>query len=145
MFHSLLSCGKWWRARYSSAQEYPAARSHCLWYLDLHHIPIFPPPPHLLDHVRTRNLSAPVVKFTDWEWFRSLASELISPAIQINSGKEADKAANGLTAPIASVYRLSTSKITFADLNKDLSGLKNMLKHKQRLSKLRLSNPGTSM
>jgi hypothetical protein len=41
---------------------------------------------HLLDHVRPRNISNPVDKFTDWERFQSLASELISPRIQINSG-----------------------------------------------------------
>jgi hypothetical protein len=39
---------------------------------------------HLLDRIRTRNLSDPVDKFTDWERFQSLASELISPRIRIN-------------------------------------------------------------
>jgi hypothetical protein len=48
---------------------------------------------HLLDHIRTRNLSDPDDKFTDWERFQSLAFELISPWIQINWEKEADKAA----------------------------------------------------
>jgi hypothetical protein len=33
---------------------------------------------HLVDHVRTMNLSDPVEKFIDWEQFQSLASELIS-------------------------------------------------------------------
>lgn len=32
-----------------------------------------------------------VEKFTDWEWFQSLASELISPSIQILSSEEAEK------------------------------------------------------
>jgi hypothetical protein len=32
---------------------------------------------HILDHVKIRNLSEPVEKFTDWEKFQSLASELI--------------------------------------------------------------------
>jgi hypothetical protein len=41
---------------------------------------------HLLDHVRTRNLSDSIDKFTDWERFQSLASELISPRIKITSG-----------------------------------------------------------
>jgi hypothetical protein len=41
---------------------------------------------HLLDHVRNGNPLDPVDKFTDWEKFQSLASELISPRIQINSG-----------------------------------------------------------
>jgi hypothetical protein len=57
------------------------------------------------------NLSDPVGKFTDWEQFQSLSSELISPRIQVNSVEEADKAAHDLTVSIALVYRLSTSKI----------------------------------
>jgi hypothetical protein len=56
--------------------------------LDSDHLPIVF---YLLDHDRTRNLSDLLDKFTDWEWFQSLASELISPRIQINSGEEADK------------------------------------------------------
>jgi hypothetical protein len=84
---------------------------------------------HLLDHVRTRKFLDLVDKFTDWEWFESLASELVSPRIQINSGEEADKVVCDFTASIASAYRLSTSKITLSCLNKDLLGLKNLLKH----------------
>jgi hypothetical protein len=49
--------------------------------LDSGHLPIVF---HLLDHVRTRNLWDLVDKFTDWGQFQSLASELISPRIQIN-------------------------------------------------------------
>jgi hypothetical protein len=48
---------------------------------------------HLLDHVRTRNISEPVDKLTDWERFQSLSSKLVSPTLQMNSQKEADKAA----------------------------------------------------
>jgi hypothetical protein len=62
---------------------------------------------------------------TDWGGFRSLASELILPRIQINSGEETDKA-----------HRLSTSKITLSDLNNDLPGLQSRLKHKRGLRKL---------
>jgi hypothetical protein len=51
--------------------------------LDSDHLPIVF---HFLDHVRTRNLSDLVYKFTDWERVQSLGSELISPRIQINSG-----------------------------------------------------------
>jgi hypothetical protein len=80
---------------------------------------------HLLDHIRTTNLSDSVDKFTHLERFQSLASELISPRIQINSEKEADKRARDFTASIASAYRLSTSKITLSDLNKDIPGLEN--------------------
>jgi hypothetical protein len=58
--------------------------------LDSDHIPIVF---KLLDHIRNRNLSDPVDKLIDWERFQILASELISPRIQINSGEEADKVA----------------------------------------------------
>jgi hypothetical protein len=44
----------------------------------------------ILDHVKTKNLSEPVDKFTDCEWFQNLTSELISHKIEINSGEEAD-------------------------------------------------------
>jgi hypothetical protein len=73
--------------------------------LDSNHLPILF---HILDHVTTRNLSEPIKKFTDWERFQSLASDLVSPKIKINSGVEADKAAREFAASIASAYRLST-------------------------------------
>jgi hypothetical protein len=91
---------------------------------------------HILDHVKIRNLSDPIEKFTDWDRFQSLASELISPKIEIKTGVEADKAARDFSASIASAYRLSTSKSTLLDLNNDLPGLDRLLKHKQRLRKL---------
>jgi hypothetical protein len=91
---------------------------------------------HLLNLVRTRNTWPMVGKFTDWDWFQSLTSELISPRIQIKLGKEVDKVACNFTASIALAYRLSTSKITLSDLNKDLPGLQSVLKHKRRLRKL---------
>jgi hypothetical protein len=37
----------------------------------------------ILDHFKIRNLSEPIEKFTDWVRFQSLASELISPKIEI--------------------------------------------------------------
>jgi hypothetical protein len=67
---------------------------------------------------------------------KSLASELISPKIEINSGVEADKGARDFTATIVSVYRLPTSKITFFHINNDLPGLDRLLKLKQGLRKL---------
>jgi hypothetical protein len=101
--------------------------------LDSDHLPtIF----HILDHVKIRNLSEPVEKFTDWERFQSLASELISPRIKINSGVEADKAARDFTASITSGYRLSTSKITLSDLNNVIPRLDCLIKQKRRLRKL---------
>jgi hypothetical protein len=93
--------------------------------LDSDHLPILF---HILDHITTRNLSEPIEKFTNWERFQSLASDLVSPRIKISSGVEADKAAREFTAYIASAYRLSTSKITVSDLNSDLPELDRLLK-----------------
>jgi hypothetical protein len=84
---------------------------------------------HILDHVRTKNVSATLEIFTDWERFQSLSSNLISPRIEINSGTEADKAACSFTTSITSAYRLSTSKITLSELNNDLPGLDRLLKY----------------
>jgi hypothetical protein len=70
------------------------------------------------------------------ERFQSLASNLISPRIEINSGVEADTATRDFTAFIASSYRLSTSKITLSELNNDLPGLDRLLKYKKRMRKL---------
>jgi hypothetical protein len=100
--------------------------------LDSDHLPIVF---HILGHVKNRNLSEPIEEFTD-ERFQSLASELISPKIEINSVVEANKAARDFTASIASSYRLSTSKIALFDIDNDLPGLDRLLKHKQRLRKL---------
>jgi hypothetical protein len=91
---------------------------------------------HILDHVRTKNISAPLEEITDWEQFQSLTSNLTSPRIEINSGAEADKAARSFTASIASAYRLSTSKITLSELNSDPPGLDRLLKYKKRMRKL---------
>jgi hypothetical protein len=102
---------------------------------DILHSDHLPVVSYLLDHVRTRNISDPVDKFIDWERFHSLAPELISPRIQFGSGEEADKAACNFTASVASVYRLSTRKITRSYLNKDLPGVKSLLKHRRRLRK----------
>jgi hypothetical protein len=101
--------------------------------LESDHLPIIF---HILDHVKIRNLSDPIEKFTDWDRFQSLASELISNKIEIKSGVEADKVARDFTASIASAYRLTTSKITLLDLNNDLPGLDRLLKHKESLRKL---------
>jgi hypothetical protein len=40
------------------------------------------------------------------------------------------------TASIASVYRLSTSKVKLSELNSDIPGLENLLKHKKGLWKV---------
>jgi hypothetical protein len=84
---------------------------------------------HMLDRVKIMNLLEPVEKFTDCERFQNLASELISPRIEINSEVEADKAARDFIASTASVYRLMTSKVTLPNINNDISGLDRLLKH----------------
>jgi hypothetical protein len=53
--------------------------------LDSGHLPIIF---HILDHVRTKTISAPHEKITDLERFQSLTSNLISPRIEINSGQK---------------------------------------------------------
>jgi hypothetical protein len=78
----------------------------------------------------------PIEKCTEWERFQSIASELISPKIEIKSRIEADKAARHFTASFSSACRLSMCKITLLDLNNDLPGLDRLLKNKQRLRKL---------
>jgi hypothetical protein len=101
--------------------------------LDSDHLPkLF----HILEHVKITNPSDPKEKFTDWDRFQSLASELISPKIEIKSRVEADKAAREFSASIASAHRLSTSRVTILDLNNDLPGLDRLFRHKQRLRKL---------
>jgi hypothetical protein len=68
-----------------------------------------------VDHVIFMNLSEHIEKFTDWERFQSLASELISPKLEIKPGVEADKAAHDFATSIASAYMLSTTKVTLSD------------------------------
>jgi hypothetical protein len=101
--------------------------------LDSDHLPIML---HILDHVRAKQISKPLEKFTDWERFQSLASNLISSRVEINSEVEADKTGCAFTASIASAYRLSTNKITVSELNNDLRGLDRLLKYKKRIRKL---------
>jgi hypothetical protein len=81
----------------------------------------------ILYHVKIRNLSEPTETFTDWNHFQTLASELILPRIEINSGIEAS---------IASAYRLATSKVTLSDINHNIPGLDRLLNHKWRIRKL---------
>jgi hypothetical protein len=56
--------------------------------LDSDHLPVIF---HILEHVKIRNHSDPIEKCTDWDRFQSLASELMSPKIEIKSGVEDDK------------------------------------------------------
>jgi hypothetical protein len=54
-----------------------------------------------MDHVTTKKFSEPLEQFTNWKRFRNLASNLISPRIEINSMVEADKVALEVMASIA--------------------------------------------
>jgi endonuclease/exonuclease/phosphatase family metal-dependent hydrolase len=51
--------------------------------LDSDHLPIMF---HILDHVKTKQISEPLEKFTNWERVQSLASNVISPRVEVNSG-----------------------------------------------------------
>jgi hypothetical protein len=101
--------------------------------LESDHLPI---PFHMLYHFSTRDISAPVEIHTDWERFKSLASDLISPRIQIHTCKEAEETARNVAASIASAYRLSTYKITIPDLTEELPEIHRLLQLKHRLRKL---------
>jgi hypothetical protein len=86
----------------------------------------------MMNHVSTRDISAPVEIHTDWERFQSVASDLISPKTQIHTCEDACNFA----ATIASAYRLSTHKITLSELNEMLPELDHLLQLKHRLRKL---------
>jgi hypothetical protein len=75
---------------------------------------------HILDHARIKQIPEPLEKFTDWERFQILASNLLSSRIEINVGVEDNKAARDFAASITSTYRLLTSKLTLSELNNDL-------------------------
>jgi hypothetical protein len=60
----------------------------------------------ICDHVRTREALDPVEKFTDWEQFQSLGSELISPRTQIHTSDKGGKAACDIAASVALACRL---------------------------------------
>jgi hypothetical protein len=134
MLHSLFSSWKWWRARYrGDHQNIRVSDVTVCDILDSDHLPVIF---HILDHMKIRNLSEPIKKFIYWDRFQSLASELISPRVEISSGLEADTAVRHVTASIASAYRLATSKVTLSDINNDIPCLYPLLKHKRRLRKL---------
>jgi hypothetical protein len=90
----------------------------------------------ILDPVRMKEALDPVEKLTDWELFQCLASELISPNIQIHFSNEADKRAHDFAASIALACSLSTRKITILDWKYEILALNPLLKHKSKLRKL---------
>jgi hypothetical protein len=90
----------------------------------------------ILGPVRTREALAPVEKLTEWELFKSLASEVTSPNIHIHSYNKAYKAAHDFAAAVALAYRLSTKKVTNLDWKYEIHGLDLTLKHKGKLKNL---------
>jgi hypothetical protein len=100
--------------------------------LDSDHLPIkF----SILDPVRTKEALDPVERLIDCELFQSLAPELVSSNIQIQSSNEADKAARDFAASIPSAYRISTRKTTIIHRKYEIPGLDHLLKHKRKLRK----------
>jgi hypothetical protein len=96
--------------------------------LDADHLPVVF---HILDHVKITNLSEPVEKFTDWDWFQSLASELMSPKVGGRSRKR-----GAVLQPLL-LRRIGCRQVRLHfQKNNDLLGLDRLLKHKQRLRKL---------
>jgi hypothetical protein len=51
---------------------------------DILYLDLLPVVFHILDHVRMTKHSEPLEKFTNCERFQSLASDLISPRIEVN-------------------------------------------------------------
>jgi hypothetical protein len=67
----------------------------------------------------------------DWGWLQSIATDIVSPRIEINLGIESDKAVCNFTASVALVYQLSTTKLILLELNNDLPDLDHLLSTKR--------------
>jgi hypothetical protein len=130
MPHPLFSCGKCDVLDIVVYQNIRVSDVTVCNILDSDHLPTTF---HILDHVKIWDLSEPIEKLRGWDRFQSLAFELMPPRNEINSGVRADKAARNFSASAALAYRLKTSKVTLSDINNDLPGLDQLLKHKQRL------------
>jgi hypothetical protein len=68
-----------------------------------------------------------VLKNTDMDLFRSLASDLIQPRLQVDTVEEDQRAAAAFTASFSSAYGLSTHKLTLSYLNSETSDLDHFL------------------
>jgi hypothetical protein len=110
--------------------------------LDSDHLPIIF---YLLEHIKVRNISKPIEKLIDWKQFKNIASELISPRLEINTGIQVDKVARDFTASIASTYRLLTRNVTLSDVNTDPPGLDRLSKLKKETEKIVAGNQGSNM
>jgi hypothetical protein len=81
------------------------------------------------------NISESVEKLANWQWYEVVASDILSPRIEVISWEEADKPADLFTISTASPYELSTSKLILLDL-KRFSWFTLFVKRKQRCTKL---------
>jgi hypothetical protein len=92
----------------------------------------------VLDPARRKESLDPVEKFTDWELFQSLASELASPniQIQIHFSNEADKEARDFAVTVVSAYRLSARKTTILDRKYEIHVLDALSNYIKKLRKL---------
>jgi hypothetical protein len=88
-----------------------------------------------MDHFSARDISAPVEKHTDWERFRSLTSEIISPRIQIDTLEGAVKPACNSQSLLPLHIAIDKPDHTSGTKN-ELPGLDPLLQHKQRQRKL---------
>jgi len=100
--------------------------------LDSDCLPIFF---NILVHISAREISPRVETLTDWERFRSLASDLIQLRPQLDT-VEAEEAVSTFIASVASAYRLPTRKLTLSDPNSAPSDLDHFLHLKRRLRRL---------
>lgn len=82
---------------------------------------------------RVRGYSGPVEKFTNWEWFQSLASDLISLESKLGQVRSVWGCVWIYLAPVC---RLATSKITLLVIHVDLPSLDHLLKQILRLRKM---------
>jgi hypothetical protein len=89
----------------------------------------------ILDPVRARVVVDPFEILTDWKRFQSIASDLISPSIDIHSSEEAHAATRGFAASITSAYSLSARKNGILGRKYEQPGLDRPLKHKKKLRK----------
>jgi hypothetical protein len=91
---------------------------------------------HILDHVSTTDISAPIKIHRHWERFQNPASDQISPRIPIHTLVDAEETVRKFAASVPSAYRLSSNKITLLYLNEELPELDHFLQLKHRLRKL---------
>jgi hypothetical protein len=88
---------------------------------------------HILHHDRTKKLSEPLERLTDWKRLQSLASDLMSPRMKLTRWQKLIKRRATLQLLLV---RLSISRIALSELSNDLPDLDHLLSYKKRLRKL---------